>query len=107
MNRLNCVVYGTLFLVVAAAGQAHAQSVGNNDAEIAALKQQLRLMEQKLDKLQNQTTANAAAAANANAKAGARISAANASGAYPVKSPIAPADGCEDAEQPADNLHRG
>jgi phosphate-selective porin OprO/OprP len=92
MNRFNGVVYGTLFFVVAAAGQAHAQSVGNNDAEIAALKQQLRLMEQKLDKLQKQTTASAAAAANANAKADARISAANASGAYPVKGPIAPAD---------------
>jgi hypothetical protein len=41
-------VYGTLFFVVAAAGQAHAQSAGNNDIEIAALKQQLRLMEQSL-----------------------------------------------------------
>ena len=85
MNRLNCVVYGTLFFVVAAAGQAHAQSAGNSDVEIAALKQQLRLMEQKLDKLQKQTTANTAAAANANAKADARISVANASGAYPLK----------------------
>jgi hypothetical protein len=36
------------FFVVAAAGQAHAQSAGNNDIEIAALKQQLRLMEQSL-----------------------------------------------------------
>ena len=49
------------------ASNADAQS--SNDAEIAALKQQLRLMEQKLDKLQQQTAANTAAAANANAKA--------------------------------------
>ena len=49
------------------ASQANAQS--SNDAEIAALKQQLRLMEQKLDKLQRQTSANTAAAAKADAKA--------------------------------------
>src|ERR1700719_4554875 len=72
------------------ASQAHAQSTGNNDAEIAALKQQLRLMEQKLDKLQKQTTANTAAAANANAKVDAKV--ANANAAYPVKGPIAPAE---------------
>jgi phosphate-selective porin OprO/OprP len=92
MIRLNRVVCGTLFFVVAVAGQAHAQSAGNNDAEIAALKQQLRLMEQKLDKLQKQTTANTAAAANANTKADAKINVANANGAYPVKGPIAPSD---------------
>src|SRR5258707_7894227 len=92
MIGLNRVVCGTLFFVAAAAGQAHAQSAGNNDAEIAALKQQLRLMEQKLDKLQKQTTANAAAAATANAKADAKINVANANGAYPVKGPIAPSD---------------
>src|SRR6202171_481984 len=60
-------------------------------AEIAALKQQLRLMEQKLDKLQRQTAANTAAAATANAKADAKVSVANAA-AYPVKSQIAPSD---------------
>src|SRR6202030_3736722 len=74
------------------ASQAHAQSTGNNDAEIAALKQQLRLMEQKLDKLQKQTTANTTAAAKANAKADAKINVANANGAYPIKGPIAPSD---------------
>jgi hypothetical protein len=31
--------------------QAQAESTGGNDAEIALLKQQLRLMEQKLDHL--------------------------------------------------------
>src|SRR4030088_165532 len=68
-----------------AASQAHAQSTGNNDAEIAALRQQLRLMEQKLDRLQRQTAANTTAAANANAKADAKVSVANANAAYPVK----------------------
>jgi phosphate-selective porin OprO/OprP len=68
------------------ASQANAQS--SNDAEIAALKQQLRLMEQKLDKLQRQTTANTAAAANA--KAEAKVAVANANAAYPAKGPIAP-----------------
>src|SRR5438445_13006930 len=67
---------------------ARAQSA---DAEIAALKQQLRLMEQKLDKLQRQTAANTTAAATANAKADAKVSVANAA-AYPVKSQIAPSD---------------
>jgi phosphate-selective porin OprO and OprP len=68
------------------ASQANAQS--SNDAEIAALKQQLRLMEQKLDKLQRQTTSNTAAAANA--KAEAKVAVANANAAYPTKGPIAP-----------------
>jgi phosphate-selective porin OprO/OprP len=72
------------------ASQAHAQSTSNNDAEIAALKQQLRLMEQKLDKLQRQTTANTAAAANANAKADAKVvNIPNANAAYPIKGPVA------------------
>jgi len=47
---------------------ARAQSASGADAEIALLKQQLKLMEQKLDKLQKQTVANTAAAATANAK---------------------------------------
>src|SRR5260370_7563463 len=46
-------------------GDAHSQSAGA-DAEIAALKHQLRLMEQKLDNLQSQTAANTAAAATPN-----------------------------------------
>src|SRR6202051_1129734 len=81
-----------------ATSQARAQSAGA-DAEIAALKQQLKLMEQKLDKLQKQTAANTSAAANANAKAAdaqARVDlrpagAANANAAY-VKGPVAPPD---------------
>src|SRR5277367_226567 len=55
--------------------RAEAQSAGGPDAEIALLKQQLRLMEQKLDKLQKQTAANTTAAANANAKVDARAKA--------------------------------
>jgi phosphate-selective porin OprO/OprP len=77
------------------ASQAHAQSAGSNDAEIAMLRQQLRLMEQKLDKLQRQTAANTAAAANASAKAddakaSATVRVANANAAYPVKGAAAP-----------------
>jgi phosphate-selective porin OprO and OprP len=66
------------------ATQARAQSA-SADAEIAALKQQLRLMEQKLDRLQKQTAANTAAAARASAKADTKVSVVNASAAYPVK----------------------
>ena len=77
-------------LSAAVFGDAHAQSAGA-DAEIAALKQQLRLMEQKLDKLQRQTAANTTAAATANAKADAKVNVANAA-AYPVNSQIAPSD---------------
>src|SRR5438445_10370949 len=61
---------------------ARAQSA---DAEIAALKKQLRLMEEKLDRLQKQTAANTAAAARANAKA--NVAAPNA--VVPVKAPAA------------------
>jgi phosphate-selective porin OprO/OprP len=63
----------------------HAQSTENDEAGIALLKQQLRLVEQKLDKLQKQTKANAHAAAVANAKA-------DVNTAIPVKGPIAPSD---------------
>lgn len=78
-----------------AASGAHAQSASNSDQEIALLKQQLKMMEQKLDKLQNQTAANTAATAKtraeakAEAKAEARSEAkavvANANAAFPVK----------------------
>src|ERR1700746_3382477 len=72
-----------------AATQAHAQSAGNNDAEIAALKQQLRLMEQKIEKLQRQSTVNAQAAARANEKVD---TVANANAAIPTKAKVAPSD---------------
>jgi phosphate-selective porin OprO/OprP len=85
---------------IAMTSGAQAQSAGGQDAEIALLKQQLKLMEQKLDKLQQQTSANTTAAANASAKAeAAKTEAAkveprlaslgntNANAAYPVKGP--------------------
>jgi phosphate-selective porin OprO and OprP len=75
--------------------QAHAESAGSNDSEIALLRQQLRLLEQKLDKLQRQTAANTTAAAKANAKAedakATTVKVANANAAIPVKGPVAPA----------------
>jgi phosphate-selective porin OprO/OprP len=83
-----------------AASQAQAQSAGNSEQEIALLKQQLKMLEQKLDKLQSQTAANTAATAKARqeakaeAKAEARSEAkaalANANAAIPVKGPVAP-----------------
>src|ERR1700712_3540716 len=75
---------GSLF-----ASPCHAETA---DAEIAALKQQLRLMEQKLERLQKQTTANTAAAASASAKVEPRVSIASANASYMAKSPIAPPD---------------
>src|SRR5580698_607304 len=79
--------------------RSEAQSASGPDAEIALLKQQLRLIEQKLDKLQQQTAANTTAAAKANAKVDARaradvqpVNPSNASAAYPIKGPIAPPD---------------
>src|ERR1700736_5187587 len=89
MSKAQLTAAATIGLIGAlVTSQARAQSAGA-DAEIAALKQQLRLMEQKLDKLQKQTTANTAAAASANAKADAKVSVAGANAAYPIKGPIA------------------
>ncbi|MBR0718844.1 porin [Bradyrhizobium liaoningense] len=82
------------------ATQVHAEST-NSSEEIALLKQQLKLLEQKLDSLQKQTAANTAATAKAKveakaearaeAKAEARVAVANANAAIPVKGPVAPA----------------
>src|SRR5258708_6056384 len=69
--------------------QARPQSA---DAEIAALKQPLHLMEQKLDKLQTQRADTSAAAGRANAKADTKDSVASASAAYPGKGPVASSD---------------
>src|SRR3954465_8995613 len=82
---VDAIVVG--LLVMSAASQAHAQSASNADAEIALLKQQLRLMEQKLDALQKQTAANTAAAAKASAKADVKVAPVNAHAAIPVKGP--------------------
>ena len=85
-----------------AASQAQAQTASSSEQEIALLKQQLKMLEQKLDKLQSQTAANTAATAKAKseakaeAKAEARSEAkavvANANAAIPLKGP-APASG--------------
>ncbi len=83
--------------------QARAEPASGSEAEIALLKQQLRMLEQKLDKLQKQTTANAAATANAKAeakaaakaeaKAEAQVAVANANAAIPTKGPVVPPSG--------------
>src|SRR5216684_7970277 len=92
MSKVQLTAVAAISLIGAlATSQARAQSAGA-DAEIAALKQQLRLMEQKLDKLQKQTAANTAAAVSAKAKADANVSVASANAAYPVKGPVAPSD---------------
>jgi phosphate-selective porin OprO and OprP len=92
MSKAQLTAAAAISLIGAlATSQARAQSA-RADAEIAALKQQLRLMEQKLDKIQRQTAANTAAAATANAKVDAKVSVANANAAYPVKGPAAASD---------------
>ena len=75
------IVEATSFGMVAG-GVARAQSASTADAEIAALKRQLQLMEQKLDRLQKQTAANTTAAARANAKADAKVPVASVNAAY-------------------------
>jgi len=93
INRLTSVaiIAATSFGTVAI-GEARAQSAASADAEIAALKRQLLLMEQKLDALQKQTAANTAAAAKANAKADAKVPVTSANAAIPVKAAVAPSD---------------
>ena len=93
INRLTSVaiIAATSFGTVAI-GEARAQSAASAEAEIAALKQQLLLMEQKLDALQKQTAANTAAAAKANAKADAKVPVTSANAAIPVKAAVAPSD---------------
>jgi phosphate-selective porin OprO and OprP len=72
------------------ASQARAESASSTDAEIAALKKQLHLLEEKLDRLQKQTTANAVPAPKASAKADAKASVVDPNATVPVKAPIAP-----------------
>ena len=83
-----------------AASPARSESASSSDMEIALLKQQLRMLEQKLDRLQKQTNSNTQAAADANAKAAkanakatnaTAASATNANAAIPVKGPVTPA----------------
>lgn len=76
---------------VCLASQASAQTVGKE--EIVQLKRQLASLEQKLDRLQQQSRVNAATAASANARAkttdAKATSVANANAAIPVKGPVA------------------
>src|SRR3954452_25082528 len=59
--------------------QAHSETVGNNrDAEIVLLKQQLKLMEQKLDGLEKRTQASATGVPHANPTPEAKVSSAEA-----------------------------
>src|ERR1700722_8128572 len=93
MSRAKAMTAAAISLIGALiTTRAEAQSAGGPDAEIALLKQQLRLMEQKLDKLQKQTAANSAAAANANAKADAKIKVVNTNAPVPIKGPLTPSD---------------
>lgn len=64
-----------------------AQSASSAEVEIAALKKQLRLMEEKLDRLQRQTAVKTVASAKANAQteASAKVPADDANGVVPVK----------------------
>jgi len=90
MSQTRLISAAAVSLIAAlATSQARAESSGA-DAEIALLKQQLRLMEQKIDRLQKQTAVNTTTAANAKADAKAAI--ANANAAYPAKAPIAHLD---------------
>ena len=88
MSQTRLISAAAVSLITAlGTSQARAQSSGA-DAEIALLKQQLRLMEQKIDRLQKQTAVNTTAAANA--KADAKAAVANANAAIPVKAAVAP-----------------
>ena len=94
VQRLTSVVamVAAISLGLAAGNVARAQSASGADAEIVALKRQLKLMEQKLDQLQKQTAANTTAAAKANAKADVKFGVASANASYPVKGPVASSD---------------
>jgi phosphate-selective porin OprO and OprP len=75
-------------VMVLIGSQVRAES--STDAEIAALKKQLQLLEQKLDRLQKQTNANAAPAAKSRAKPDSKTAAVDANAIAPVKVPTVP-----------------
>ena len=90
------ITTGVIWAVVAlAASPALAQS-GGSDAEIALLKQQLHLLEQKLDRLEKQGAANTRAAASAKEEARAAVASANA--AIPAKAALPPKGGAVSSE---------
>ena len=105
MSKAKLTAAAAMSLIgVLLSSRAQAQSANGTNEELALLKQQLRLMEAKLDKLQKQTAANTTAAASANAKVDAKVKAdsktadiktadlktadlGSANAAYPVKVP--------------------
>jgi phosphate-selective porin OprO/OprP len=99
MSRKKMTTAAAIGLAVTLTSQAQAQSAGGQDAEIALLKQQLRLMEQKLDRLEKQT--NPSTPTRRNTKVEAKVDVerqkavdlASANAALPVKQPVASSDG--------------
>lgn len=86
INRLASTMMLTATALTSVSLQpARASNAGGNDAEISSLKQQLLLLEHRLDILQKETAASAAAAANAKAEAKA---AARAAVTIPAKAPV-------------------
>ena len=71
-------------LGLAALGVTSTSAHATSDTEIAALRQQIRALEARLDSVQRQTTSTARSAANANAKANANAEAAQARAVAPV-----------------------
>jgi phosphate-selective porin OprO and OprP len=76
-------------IVVFASSQARAEAANSTDAEIAALKKQLHLLEQKIDRLQKQTTANAAPTVKPGPKPEPKAAVADANATVPLKVPTA------------------
>src|ERR1700676_3311994 len=93
--RMKITTVAILAVGALAASPALAQS-GGSDAEIALLKQQLHLLEQKLDRLEKQGAANTRAAASAKEEARAAVASANA--AIPAKAALQPKGGAVSSE---------
>jgi len=84
---MQCTKIAIALVTTFAVSQASAQSANSTNEEIAALKRQLRLLEEKLDRLEKQTVANTSAA---KAKAEPKVSVANANATIPVRVPAPP-----------------
>lgn len=84
----------TAIVVTFVGSQAGAQSASSSKAEIAALKKQIQLIEEKLGRLQKQTAAETTAPAKADAKmkADAKVVVVDTNGVVPLKAPVPPAD---------------
>src|ERR1700676_5108418 len=93
--RMKITTVAILAVGALAASPAFAQS-GGRDAEIALLKQQLHLLEQKLDRLVKQGAANTRAAARAKEEGRAAVARVNA--AIPAKAALQPKGGAVSSE---------